>query len=118
MKDFMLLIRGGEMDETNSSPEQMQAHMADWQKWMGGLAEQGILLGGEPLHNEGKTLFEYGKKVVDRPLTEGKELVGGYVMLKADSLDQACELAKGCPGFDLNCAIEVREVMTMDAGQG
>lgn len=112
MKDFMLLIRGGD-EPGDKSPEEMQAHMADWQKWMGGLAEQGILVGGEPLHAEGKTLFENGKRVMDRPLTEGKELVGGYVTVKANTLDEACDIAKGCPGFEMNCSVEVREVMLM-----
>lgn len=112
MNQYMYIIRGGE-DMENYSPEEMAAHMEDWQKWMGGLAEQGKMVGGEPLMNEAKSLIDGGKTVVDRPLTEGKELVGGYIIVKADSLDEATEMAKGCPGFDHDCTIEVREIRPM-----
>jgi len=109
MRDYLYIIRGGD-DLSGYSPEQMQAHMQDWQKWMGGIAEAGKLVGGEPLENPGKTLVEGGTKVMDRPLAEGKELVGGYLIMKADNLDAAVELAKDCPGFEHNCTIEVREI--------
>lgn len=112
MKDYLFIIRGGQ-PETNQSPEEMQEHMDAWGKWMGGLAQQGKLVGGEPLQNEGKTLTEKGTKVTDRPLAEGKELVGGYIIVKADDLDEATNLANGCPGFEHDCSIEVREIMPM-----
>jgi len=109
MKDYLYIIRGGD-DLSGFSAEQMQAHMQDWQKWMAGIAEKGQLVGGEPLENPGKTLINKGTKVIDRPLAEGKELVGGYLIMKAENLDAAVELAKGCPGFEHDCSIEVREI--------
>ena len=96
MKEYLYIIRGGVEKYENSSPEEMQRHMEHWQQWMGSLAQQGNLIGGQPLMNEGKTLVEGGKKVIDRPLAEGKELVGGYLLIKADSLDQASAIAKDC----------------------
>lgn len=95
------------------SPEEIQKHMEDWGTWMGGLAQEGKLVGGQPLVKEGKTLTERGTKVTDRPLAEGKELVGGYIIVKANSLDEATELAQGCPGFEHDCSIEVREISPM-----
>ena len=59
MKDYLYIIRGGD-DMSAYSPEQMQAHMQDWQKWMGGIAQAGKLVGREPLENPGKTLIEAG----------------------------------------------------------
>ncbi len=113
MKEFLLIIRGGHDEAGDRSPEEMQKHMEHWQRWMGGLAEKGMLVGGQPLMSEGKTLIEKGSKVIDRPLAEGKELVGGYLLIKADSLDHATDLAKDCPGFDYNCSVEVREISPM-----
>ncbi len=112
MKDYLFIIRGGE-DMSTKSPEEIQAHMKDWEIWMGGLAQKGQLVGGEPLQNEAKTLTERGTKVTDRPLAEGKELVGGYIIVKANTLDEATGLAKGCPGFEHDCSIEVREIAKM-----
>ena len=113
MSEYLFIIRGGEDVSTIKSPEELQQHMQDWQKWMGGLAEEGKLVGGQPLQNEGKSLIDAGNMIVDRPLAEGKELVGGYIIVKANSLEQATGLAKDCPGFEHNCTIEVREIAPM-----
>jgi hypothetical protein len=51
-----------------------------------------------------------GKKVVtDGPFVEGKEIVGGYLMIKANDLPDAIEIAKNCPIFDYDGIVEVRE---------
>ncbi len=113
MQDYMFIIRGGDDLATMKSPEEMQAHMQDWQKWMGGLAEQGKLVGGQPLVQEGKSLINGGTQVVDRPLAEAKEMVGGYIIVKAETLDEAVDLARDCPGFEHDCTIEVRQIQAM-----
>lgn len=112
MKQYMFIIRGGQLD--NPSPEEMQEEMQKWGVWMGNLAEKGLLVGGEPLDSPAKSFIENGTKVIDRPLAEGKEMVGGYIIVKAENLDQAAELTKGCPGFAHDCSIEVREIMLME----
>ena len=109
----MFIIRGGQDVAQHKSPEEMQAHMQLWQQWMGGLAQAGKLVGGQPLKGESKSLIDSGTKVVDRALAEGKEMVGGYIIVKADSLDEAADMAKGCPGFEHACTIEVREIQPM-----
>ncbi|MEX0968137.1 MAG: YciI family protein [Bacteroidia bacterium] len=114
MNEYLIIIRGGEDVSSLKSPEEMQRHMQEWQKWMGGLAENGKFVAGQPLMNEGKSLVEAGKRVIDRPLAEGKELVAGYIILKAESLNEATELAKGCPGLEHNCTLEIREIRPMD----
>ena len=106
-----MIIRGG--GGLDSSPEEMQGHMAKWQKWMGGLAAAGQLGGGEPLMSEGKSITNSGATVLDRPLAEGKELVGGYIIFKTDSLEAATELAKGCPGLQEGSDLEIREIRKM-----
>ncbi len=114
MKEFLYIIRGGQKVYLENSPEDMQKHMEHWQQWMGSLAGQGQLVGGQPLMNEGKTLVEGGTKIIDRPLAEGKELIGGYLLIKADSLNQASEIAKGCPALEYNCSVEIREISPME----
>ncbi len=113
MKEYIFIIRGGQDIGALKSPEQLQEHMQEWQKWMGGMAKEGTLVAGQPLMDEAKSLIQSGTQVVDRPLAEGKELVGGYLIVKADSLAKATERAKGCPGFEHECTIEVREIRPM-----
>ncbi len=114
MKEFMFIIRGGQEKYTSASKEEMQQHMEKWQKWMGEMAANGTLINGQPLMEEGKTLADRGEKVTDRPFAEGKELVGGYLLIKTESLDHAAKIAKDCPSFDYGCTVEVREISPME----
>ena len=51
----------------------------------------------------------HAKKVVtDGPFVESKEIVGGYSIVQADTIDAAAELAKGCPGLLVGGKVEVR----------
>jgi len=45
------------------------------------------------------------------PFAEGKELVGGYFILSAESLEEATELAMGFPDFEIQGSVEIREIM-------
>ena len=113
MSEYLYIIRGGDDIRALYSPEEMENHMQDWQKWMGDLANKKQLVGGQPLMSEAKTLIDDGKKVIDRALAEGKELVGGYLIVNAESLEEATNMAKTCPGFEHHCTIEVREIAPM-----
>jgi hypothetical protein len=49
----------------------------------------------------------------DGPLVEVKELVGGYMIVTADDLDQAIEVASSCPGLvGDRSGVEVIEIRT------
>ncbi len=111
MKEFMFLFRGGDDIWNTKSPEEQQEHMQHWQKWIGEIAKKGKFVGGERLRSHGSTWIDGGAKIIDRPFTEGKELVGGYLRVKADSVEEAKEMAKGCPGLQWDCSgVEVREI--------
>ncbi len=111
MTDYLYLFRGGDAGMAKLSPEQIQAHMQAWGAWMGELGQKGKLKGGEPLAKEGKQLVA-ADRVLDGPYTEG-EMVGGYLIVKAGNLDEATELAKGCPIFETGGTIEVRPLNKM-----
>ena len=108
----MFLFRGG-VDMSKMSPSEQQAHMMKWKTWMDELAAKGKLLGGDPLNGEGKVLTGRSRKVTDGPFVEGKEVVGGYMMLDTTDLNEAAELSKGCPIFENEGSVEVRAVMQM-----
>ena len=108
MKKYLFLFRGGDM--SGLSPEEMQKHMQDWGSWMKGLAEKGKFLAGEPLGKEAKVVRGTKKVVTDGPFTEAKELVGGYLIVNAADINEATELAKGCPIHEVNGVTEVRDI--------
>ena len=110
MAKFMFVYRGGHEKEQDLSPEAMQKVMQSWWDWIQGGIDAGWMVdGGDALKPEGRLVSPSGA-VTDGPFAESKELVGGYSMVKADSLDEAVALTKGCPMFDAGGTVEVREL--------
>lgn len=114
MPKYMYLIRGGDAQQASLSPEAMQKHMEVWKAWLQDLAEKKIYEDGLPLSQEGKQVKKSGEIVTDGPYIEGKEIVGGYIIVNAKDMDEAIEISKGCPVFEHDGEVEIREIMSMD----
>jgi hypothetical protein len=113
MEDFMYLFRGGDIQAAQESPEAMQKHMQKWMKWMEELGRNGRMVAGEPLQTSGAMVTKKGQLVTDGPYAEGKEMVGGYLIIKAKDLKEAAEISKGCPIFEYDGTVEVRPIQKM-----
>ncbi len=50
--------------------------------------------------------------VTDGPFAESKEAIAGFFIIQADSLEQAVEIAKGCPGLEFSQTVEVRAIVS------
>lgn len=112
MSEFVFLYRGG---EPPASAEEGQQTMQKWMAWMKELGQNGHLKDpGQPLESTGKVVAGRTKTVTDGPYAETKDIVGGYSLITADSLDLAAEISKGCPTFDAGGTVEVRPVMLME----
>jgi hypothetical protein len=59
----------------------------------------------------GKHIKGKAKLVTDGPYIELKEGVSGFYFLMADSLEQATEIAKGCPSLQIGGTLEIREII-------
>jgi len=110
MKDFLLVFRTDYSKMPQGTPEEMQAMTKRWMDWIGGIAAQNKLADrGNRLGNGGKVV-KPSNVVTDGPYTEIKESIGGYSLVKAASLEEAVELAKGCPILNVGGNVEVREI--------
>ena len=49
--------------------------------------------------------------VTDGPFAESKEAIAGFFIIRADSLEEAVEVAKGCPGLEYGQTVEVRPIV-------
>lgn len=114
MKEFMMIFRHEQNEHAEKpSEEQIQAEIIQWQNWIRGIAESGNYSSTNRLEQEGKTLKS--KDVVsDGPYAEAKEMIGGYLIVKANSLDTAVDMAKSCPGLLNSANVEVRPVMAIE----
>ena len=95
------------------SPDEMQQHVQKWFAWIDSLRDKGIHKGGVPLEVEGLVVTPDGA-ITDGPFPESKEMIGGYVMVSADSLAEAAEIAKGCPVLLTRGKVEVRPVAIIE----
>lgn len=108
---YLIILRqpGGGPGPT---PEDLQKIMARFGEWMEGLYARNAVVGTNRLSPAGKVIRgSLGEAVItDGPYIEAKEVVGGYVLVKARSLKVAVGMAKRCPGLDYGMMIEVRPV--------
>jgi hypothetical protein len=109
MKEFMMIFRSAD-SVARPTPAEMQAQVKVWQDWIGGIAAQGKFVGTNALGGEGKVV-RANNVVTDGPYIEVKEMVGGYIIVKADNIDDAVKLSKGCPTLSYGGSVEVRDVM-------
>ncbi len=103
MSDFMFAFHGGSMPET---PEEGEKVMAAWEAWMGGLGEA-MVNPGNPV-GLSKTVSAAG--VAD---DGGSNPLSGFTIVKAGSIEEACEMAKGCPIIDAGGSVEVAPIVEM-----
>ena len=111
--NFMLLLRGG-VSNRDLSPDQLQRQIERYMSWIEQLRRDGHFVAGEPLDEAGKILSgKDGNTVTDGPFTESKEAVGGYFIIRANDLEAAVELSKGCPIFANSGTVEVRPIQSV-----
>jgi hypothetical protein len=88
------------------SPEQMQAMMAKWNAWKEKFKDN-IVDWGDKLKPGGKVVS--GGTVSDGPFIEAKEIIGGFMIVTAASLEEAVVIAQEMPSSQ-DARIEVREL--------
>src|ERR1051325_8665650 len=108
-KGYMLIFRGTDWHK-GLSPEQMQQIADQWMAWFNRLKAEGTALSGNPLDPEGKIVSGKSRVVSDGPFAESKEAIGGYFLLKVNTLDDAVAIAKECPGLAYGIRVEARPV--------
>ena len=114
MKEFMMIFRNEKMEAaTAPTAEQMQAVLNQWKNWISEIAKQGKYSGTNRLLPEGKSI-KPGKVISDGPYMEVKEMIGGYLIVKAESMDEAMKMADGCPNLLYGGNVEVRAVMNIE----
>ena len=99
-----ICMSGGAMP----SPEQMQKMMAVYKAWMEKFKDD-IVDMGDKLKPEGRLLTASG--LADGPFVELKEVIGGYMILTAESYERVAEIIRECPMMiGPGITLEIREL--------
>lgn len=96
---FIFLFRGEDMhiQTANYELKEVKDYIQLWITWQQGLAQKGILVGGDPLQNLGKVVNGKSKVVTDGAVLASGQTVDGYLIVNAKDINEAVEIAKGCP---------------------
>ena len=117
MEEYMLIFRHQDGNAV-TSPEQIQIWMKQTMDWIGGIAAQNKFVAGNGLPFADARVVRTVKKkpvVTNGPFGEIKETLGGYIVVKASSVDEAVEFAKGCPVLQgEGNSVEVRKIAKED----
>jgi len=109
--EYILFFRGTDWHK-GLSMEEMQQVVGQMRAWFNGLSERGIVTAGQPLASEGKIVSgKNGRIVADGPFAESKEAIGGYFLLRVNTMEEAVAIAKQCPILAHGLAVEVRPAL-------
>ena len=114
MSEFVYLFRASDEEQRQAmgTPEHAQKSMESWLRWIRDLEARGHLKNpGQPLERTGKVVRGNKRDVTDGPYVEVKDLVAGFIVIEARDLNEAVELARGCPMLEGAGSVEIRPVM-------
>ena len=109
---YLLVIRESSPESYETMmPEQRRQSMREWNEWVDGLVARGRVQLGHPLAPEGRIVSgARGQRIVDGPFAEAKEVIGGFFLLSAESIDDATALVQQCPSLQHGMTIEIRPI--------
>ena len=115
MKESEMINRPDPTGEIKITPDGNLEISKEWENWMGGIAAQNKLVSpGMRLGNEGRTV-KPGNVITNGPYAEVKEIVGGLSIFRAESIEEAFELAKSCPMLNVaHGSVEIRDIIQMN----
>ena len=119
------ILMGVATKESEAGPPPKPEAFAAMQEYNEDLAKRGILLAAEGLAPTSKgarvTFNDEERIVTDGPFAEAKEVVAGFSIIKANSLEEAVDLVKRTPNIFPNgkAVVEIRKLMDVeDFGEG
>jgi hypothetical protein len=93
MKQFLILIKG--KHELDYSPEQLQARLEEYREWVNSIAPNYV--SDNRLDRRGAHIKEQDNIQTDGPFLEAKEIIAGFVIIRASDLKEATRIANSSP---------------------
>jgi|SRR6185437_3536795 hypothetical protein len=114
MEEFLLIMRH-EDGKKIASPEQIQIWMKQTMDWIGTIAAQDKFISGTGLPFDDAKVVRPNNVVTNGPFGDIKETIGGFMTVKAETVEEAVEFAKGCPVLQgEGNSVEVRKIAKND----
>jgi hypothetical protein len=102
MAKYMMVYKSAEPFDLSTLPKEQMLKIANvWGEWLGSL--------GSSLVERGDTFKSGGKTITNNGVHEADNLLSGYSIIEASSVDEALEIAKGSPILQNGGSVEVYE---------
>ena len=116
-KDGYLLLHANEWWK-DLGREELQKYIAQNHAWLEGLMASGKVKAGQALGRSGAMVSgKNGRSITDGPFAEAKEVIGGYLLLNVETLEDAVAVAKTCPCLAFGGKVEVRPLTNVCPSQ-
>ncbi len=110
--EFMLLFRYEPVAGYQPTEAELNEMHQHWGAFIGNIAIQEKLVSTHQLGFEGKQI-DAGKNVSEGIYIAGNQTLGGNMIIKAATIDEAVEIAKNCPILFMGGSVEVRAINPM-----
>jgi hypothetical protein len=112
MNEFLLVFRRDyKTAEVQPTPDQLQESLKHWGEWFGKLKAEDKLVAPPHRFDGAGKILKNDKSVVEGPYLEPKESIGGLIIIKAASYEEAIKIAEGCPVLELGGNVELRQAL-------
>jgi hypothetical protein len=111
-KEFMLLFRFEPNNDYQPSEAEMNAMHSQWGAFIGKIAMQEKLVSTHQLGFKGQQILADGS-LKEGILISGSLTISGNLILRANSFNEAVNLAKDCPILNMGGTVEVRDTIPM-----
>jgi len=108
-----MIFRAPDMGEYQPTEQEIAETTEQWTNWIGGIAGEGKLVRTDQVGFDAKVVKSNGE-VLNKAFDKVDEIVQGYMLIKANSSEEAAKIAAGCPILLINGEVEIRDIMVYD----
>ena len=115
MFEYLLLIRAKGDPMAKLPKDKQKTHVEKMGRFIKTMHDTGVMTAAQPLKPQGAIVSKDEDKLVHIPIYAEREVITGYYIVQAATLDDAIKVAKSDPRFEEGkWKIEVRPVLKMD----
>jgi hypothetical protein len=111
MKEYLVILREPDGRLEPHDAIELKAHRLRMKEWFQKHFERGNIKAGSALTLNGKQIKGREAEVINDIHQVGTEIVGGYILINALTLDEAVNIMRSCPVFEFDSYAEIRELM-------
>jgi hypothetical protein len=113
VKEFMLLFRFEPNFNHQPSEAELNTMHQEWGAFIGGIALQEKLVATSQLGFEGMKISS-SKEIEGGIHIAQNETISGNMIIRANGMTEAVEVAKNCPILNMGGSVEVRDIIPMN----